>query len=400
MFTGKSMLLIYSNILIYIIALSALYGIYKNVKNVASWAIILGLLYYHPLFLNFYDYTETKILYSLFYLPLSIYTLQNSSIIMKMNDNNLNSYINVLTIILILSIVMIEVEVGLYNYFLTKISAGQIHDNFTIFSIIYYSSGTILAILFILKNNYRFYLLVILIVLMYILTGDRTQPAFIIVFWIISYITKIDKIGFKVIIISIISLIGITYGKQLYIYLITGSLKAFENYHGIGFEGLSESVSLIQAIEQGILMNVNIKLYLHNFWMYLSPISLGDDLHYFSHFYKKLLFPEYSENSGVAGNFLLEIYWNYSYYGLFIFGMLNVIILKTLQRISKMKQNHSILIALMIIVFYLYFPRNSLFTIISHEKKFLYTYILATIIIYMLRNIRRIYVTNNNSPKL
>lgn len=374
--------------LMFLILLSAAHALRKSRRNLAGWAIVLGLVYYHPLFLSWSHYEAARIGYALMYLPVAIMALRGRAVWFAPPDPKaIKIYPTLFLLIFAVSLVGVQFQVGLQNLRSTKLLSGQVIDNFTSFSLLMYASGTLYAVAQLTKNDKKGVIIAGLFILYYVAFGDRTQPAFIALFGLILYSVR-ERIRYLALLPPFLIFL-LLYGKQIYIFILTQDLTALHQFSAVTSEGLAEPVALMQATETGMGLTVDLPPYLHQFFLYLTPFSVGDDLHLFQDIYKQILFPTFSESAGVAGNIILEIYWNYGYAGLPAFGLLLCLAIGFTARASRHSSIFAMLGLLLFVVLFMYMPRNSLFTLISHEKKFIYTFLIAWVLRYFHLKIAR-----------
>ena len=375
------------NLLMIVILLSAGYALRDSRRNLASWAIVLGLVYYHPLIFSWESYSKARVAYGVMYFPLAIMAILGNRVwyyppVAKRISIAPEIYLG----IFIASLVGVEVEVGLIRLMSMKFESGQILDTFSRFSILMYASGVLYAVSALSSYKRRGVIIACLLFIFFVAIGDRTQPAFIALYGLILYSVE-SNIKFRHIIVIVLASILLLYGKQLYLYILTGSYVSFINFSALSASGLAEPVALVSATESGMGYEVDLPVYLHKFILYMAPFSLGENLHLFQDVYKNLVFPWFSESAGAGGNIIVEIFWNFGYVGLLLFGFGLCFAVAVVSRLSRYSSDLSVVSLLLFVVLFMYMPRNSVFSIISHEKKIVYTFVLA----WMIRKVIRTY---------
>jgi hypothetical protein len=363
-------------VLMFMILLSAAHALRKSRRNLAGWAIVLGLVYYHPLFLSWTHYESARIGYSLLYLPIAIMALRARAVSFEPpNPAAIRIYPTLFLLIFIVSIIGVQFQVGLQNLRSAKLLSGQAIDNFSNFSLLMYASGALYAVAKLTQDQKKGAIIAGVLILYFVAFGDRTQPAFIALYGLILY-SVLGRIRYLALLPPFLIFL-LLYGKQVYIFFLTQDATALHQFSAVTSEGLAEPVALMQATETGMGLSVDLPPYLHTFLLYLTPFSVGDNLHLFQDVYKQILFPTFSDSAGAAGNIILEIYWNYGYWGLPVFGGILCVAISLTARASRHSSIFSMVGLLLFVILFMYMPRNSLFTLISHEKKFAYTFAVA-----------------------
>ena len=266
-------------------------------------------------------------------------------------------------LIMILSIIMTHLNVGLHNLALNKLVNGQVSDDFTRWSILLYASMAFGAILLFTRGRYLYTLAIIAC---FLVLGDRTQFFFVIISLSILYW---HKITFKSLILIIPLIVLGFLGKSIYIYVFTGHFPSLLDYN---LDSLSLAHTTQNAFESGRIHYDT--RYLRDLPLIMLPINLSENLHYFSEIYKAIFFPHWSKNAGSAGNILVELYWIGGYWSILGFGFIYSV-LTQISLIYVKKKVNGIALVLFLVVIWFYVPRNSLFTLVSHAKKFVYLFV-------------------------
>lgn len=268
----------------------------------------------------------------------------------------------------------IELTTGLSDFLLNKLRNGQEYDTFSRVTILWYASGALFAVFQWHMGHGRSRLAAMVPVVLFILSGDRTQPILILmVIFCLGYCQQ--KLTFKVYLASGVFACLLLIGKTLYIFLFTGIWTlAFTPFgNAIGY---SESVSLMHYAELSFEQSRNLDFYLHRVFLVILPISFTD-IHVFQREYKDTFFSDWSSAAGAGGNIISEIYWSLGWAGFLLSGGLYVFLISVLA--SRRWNIFGALWPILVVFFSFYIWRNSLFSMISHEKKFIYLFFLGVL---------------------
>lgn len=243
-----------------------------------------------------------------------------------------------------------------------------------------------------------------------VLRGDRTQVVIAAIaaslffssftdFSLVKYLRSRRLIWY--ILVSVVGLVGLV-GKSLY--------GAFFDYNGgqefakslvarVGDQINNPAKSFEPYHVQSILhfaVSGNDRLdssYLESLPLQFMPFSgaLGGDVHASSNTIKALYFSDWSEQSGVSGNFFAEGYMLFGMTGAIAFVLFYVLALFPLARALRDRRAIVRLMGAFAGAFWVfYIHRSSLFQIISHEKRIIISAIVLVVVGSLINHIRSV----------
>lgn len=267
---------------------------------------------------------------------------------------------------------------------------------------IIFSTSILLGLAFSYQMSYRKYLILFLILLGFIfISGDRTN--IFIAFFTLLILSKksfnFKQVINKKIVLSIIFLLFIgVFGKDVYGAVSTAYINdtsIFYAFRGRALE--SDGIYSSEPYHIATILNSIIEddfrvdsTYLNDFLYHLLPnaTQFTDTLHFFSNRLKSTYFSDWGDSSGVGATFWGEGLALFSILGLIFFYVIYAILLVVLNILySKSSINFKPPIAIMGAYWATYIHRNSLFQMISHEKKVLYIFILIFVFSYFINNL-------------
>lgn len=298
---------------------------------------------------------------------------------------------NFTTISFSMSLVFLIIQLILYGYSGFLISkTEQSRSQF-----LHYLWVTSISFSFILAIVRKRKIVIFACAMQYLLlltSGDRTQIVITIIatFWVYTHTKQLNllyfikTINFSHIILIIVMIFVGVYGKDFYAsasYTFTKGGNFLENYS----ERFKYRDNIIQELEpyhtQLILkkmIDLNINFNADYLWLLPTQIlpwarKFGGKIHLQSEMVKSTLFPTWSKKAGVSSNFWSEGYAVSHFWGVIIFCSIFVFFMVLIQKI--MDNSYLIGITAMSLMgtyWAFYIHRNSIFQIISHEKRIIY----------------------------
>lgn len=311
-------------------------------------------------------------------------------------------------IVLSLVVFLLQIKVyGISDFFTNKQDQqrdSKLHILFTSSILI----GLTYSFYFKIKRAIIFFLLILLFIF---ISGDRTN-IFIAFFTIILLSTK--NINYKrfLSIKSIISILFLLFlgifGKDFYgsifdsylsnINFITAFQNRMQDNQGIYS---SEPYHIIEMLKSIIRDDFRVdSAYLNDIFYQFTPnaTSYTDTLHYFSNQLKQTYFGGWSDTAGVGATFWGEGLALFSIFGLFLYYFIYIQIILLLNILYKSSSYYwQPIFAIMGVYWVTYIHRNSLFQMISQEKKIIYIFSLIfiiSIVIMKLTSFKQIRVNN------
>lgn len=348
--------------------------------------LCLPLVYTHPVILNWGLYPNVDIALALLTIPAFLLLgikkdrLFGYDIFHRSSSKSLRNFF---FISFVTCTLFIELTIGLSNFFINKLLNGQEYEAYSRITILWYASGTLFGLFQWHLAHGKMRLFAIIPIVLFMLSGDRTQPLLILlVIFCLGFCQQ--KLSFKFYILSVALACLMVVGKTLYIYFFTGVWTFVYAPFGNAI-GYSESVSLMHYAELSFEKNSNLDFYLHKIFLVIPPISFTD-IHVFQREYKETFFSDWSSAAGAGGNIITEIYWSLGWMGFLLIGALYVFLICVLA--LKRWKIFEALWPIIIVFFSFYIWRNSIFSMVSHEKKFIYLFIIGVFIV----SLKKIFV--------
>lgn len=322
----------------------------------------------------------------------------------KSVGSNFSSFLLFLTII---SFLLLIYSTNLSTFLLSKTEQSYNVHIYGIF-ISFFSIGFLYS--FVYCRKILIYFIIILMLLF--ISGDRTALVILIFScamlflgkYPISLISKLLKYTF-LIPFTLILFIGL-YGKVLYSSIVL-SISNDENFLTVFFtivksKSLYEVVSMSEPFHTfGMLVKVVENQfhidssYLLELPFHFLPISgpFTDTLHHFSTEIKNNFYSSWSTNAGVSSNFWAEGYAVFGLYGVIIFSLFYSIFIFIFNYLNnKISVFYQPLIIIAGVFFSFYIQRNSLFQIMSHEKRIIYGFILSYLLFTVYKNLLKLRI--------
>lgn len=377
-----------------------LYFLIKKRNFDLNFVGFLGFIaYFFPLFfIKFNEDISVHILASLILFLFLFYTILYDLLIPQSSMNskpkmNNPTFFTVLYVLTAFLLFLIIIQTGTNGLLSNKTDRTYNLHVYNLF-VATVSMGFVYSFYFKFKKQFVFYLILIFLLF---LSGTRTHlvmAAFTL--FVLSNSTENKKFLFNSILsakflflVGGISFLGI-FGKDIYASTIL-SLSTDRNFIEI-FTHRIEGSSFIQIISKtepfhtsSIFQKIVIddfiinKDYIFELPYHFLPISspFTDSLHVFSKAVKDHYFSGWSDNSGVGGNFWAEGYSLFGFSGVILFVLiyLKVLFLFDLG-FRKFPNFYKPIFVLSGVFWAFYIQRNSLFQIISHDKRLIYTFML------------------------
>lgn len=347
---------------------------------------------------NVYLVSSIILLNFIFYVFIYDYlTLGKESVDFALSDTRvIKSFFISGYVVTAIAFVFLALEVGVNGFFQGKTDRTyNLHLYGVFISLV--SLGFLYSFYLKKKKLLVFYLVFLLLLF---LSGTRTHIVLCFMALLIlievekpssSLLKRVFKIKF-IVALMIISFIGL-YGKDFYAsFIFAGGfnqgfvdvfLARVDNGGFIGALNRTEpyhtSSILQKVVEDEYRIETN---YIMSLPIHFLPISspFTDTLHFFSTSIKEHFYSGWSESSGIGGNYWAEGYALFGLAGVFLFSFVYLFILFLLDLgFRKSGFRFRPLLALVGVFWAFYIQRNSIFQIISHDKRVVYTFLFLAI---------------------
>lgn len=274
---------------------------------------------------------------------------------------------------------------------------------------VYYLWVTLLGFLTLLSYIQNSWFVLTLCVIQYLLlfaSGDRTHMTMALVASVLyafissgrrsllGYFCSIRPATFSV--FAIVLFLGM-FGKLIYaaspILYQRGLAGVFEYANGLSV-GLREALYMTEPyhtqsiLEYAVGSRVSFDSdYLYKLPLQLLPWSggLGGDAHVQSQMVKDAFFSDWSDSAGVSSNFWAEGYLLSGYLGVILFCFYYLVVIFLLNIALHRLRGCTLVVTLFMGAYWaFYVQRNSLFQILSHEKRIFYVTILVLLLSLLL----------------
>lgn len=282
-------------------------------------------------------------------------------------------------------------QVGFSDLFVDKKDKAF---NFQIYA--FFISSTCIGLLYsIYVNNRKTMVICSTLIFLVFLMGSRTHVIICLLSLAVLHFStqkeiRLVSVLYKpkvIIMILIVAIIGVV-GKDLYaafqVSLITG--ESFLSVFLLRLDNLSLFEVLLQTepyhTSEMLYFTVSDEFRIDSWYLtdviyHFFPVSspFTDTLHHFSNEIKGEFYSDWGSNVGVAGNYWAEGYANFGFFGVIIWGVIFNIVLIFLNALMYKTEKYAPIVILIGVFWGFYIQRNSLFQIISHDKRNVYVFI-------------------------
>ena len=268
-----------------------------------------------------------------------------------------------------------------------------------------------------LHKKKKYFIIFTLLMLMLFITGTRTHLVMAILsLFVLLNLGKKTRIVYLftklnyIFIFIFVFVLGVL-GKDIYASIAVSILQN-SSFFSVLAERLNQ-FSFIEILSRTepfhvagmfqLIQENNFRInssYMLDLPFHFLPVSGGltNSLHWFSESIKAEFYAGWSKEAGVSSNFWAEGFALYGLYGLFLFTLIWNVVLWLFNYIFYKAEGSVKALALLSGVFWgFYIHRNSMFQIISHEKRVIYGYILLVLLTLIYKGVINVSFINRRS---